>query len=159
MADIPPLHYQFGFFFFRHHSVQIILSDKVEMRWTHWDWTAGGTWSRRSLCGPPAAPAAWWPAPDLSGPDLTEWPQLGTVWTRAPPENTEPRPWLYSCIQCVPLAHKLWPKYLPTFDDVILKSCFFCLWFFPITYYWNLKLLKKLEFHVLSLQGVKDLYI
>lgn len=88
--------------------LQIIPSDEVEMRWTHWDWTAGGTWSRRSLCGPPAAPAAWWPAPDLSGPDLTEWPQLGTVWTRAPPENTEPRPWLRSCIQCVPLAHKLW---------------------------------------------------
>lgn len=58
------------------------------MRLTHWGWRAGGIWDRRSLCGPPAAPAASPPAPDLSGPDLTESPQLGTGWTTVPPENT-----------------------------------------------------------------------
>lgn len=59
------------------------------MRPTHWDWRAGGIWDKQALCGPPAVPAAWLPTLDLSGPDSTELPQLGTGWMTIPPENTD----------------------------------------------------------------------
>lgn len=54
---------------------------------THWGWTAGGIWDRRFPYGPPAVLAALPPAPDLSGPDLTESTQIGTEWKTVPPEN------------------------------------------------------------------------